>query len=519
MKKKVILNILLVLLLSINNLMAQMPLSKIKEQQTQAHQLANKKEYKKALHLYSKVFGEYSTQNLYQAAIDCGMEAANICIAASQYKEAFEWYKEITKVIGIAATKSGQLQNVNYFNVAKERFMLNMKLKNQVQSDAQLTRLQALAVAMQDTTIDNNLLYMQSAYDYMYGKNNAGDSAFNRLIDFYNQRQEYEEVNGYFRSLIDMSLQMNNSQMMDHIYKNYMVWNDSIQNIEAQDKITKLEEKYGEVLFHMSDKEDQLSYRLFIIVGTCILLGIITFLLILLFINQMRLKANNHRCKRRINSLQEFSELKSQFIHNISTHLQPSLSNFSEVASQLPANFNIEKQQILQQSDAIKNYLNHIDELSELELSADKLYETQSINVKSFCDGIAKKVTPNIKNEVTLNIEVPKIEIEANKEQLSRILIHLLQNAVSHTNEGTIRLEFKKRGAHLHQFIVSDTGSGVSQEMQSQLFKPFKKIDDLTKGDGLGLPICKMIAKKMNGSLVFDSTYKKGARFILDLRS
>ena len=40
---------------------------------------------------------------------------------------------------------------------------------------------------------------------------------------------------------------------------------------------------------------------------------------------------------------------------------------------------------------------------------------------------------------------------------------------------------------------------------------------DLTKGDGLGLPICKVMAVKMNGDLIVDSSFTKGTRFLLDL--
>lgn len=42
---------------------------------------------------------------------------------------------------------------------------------------------------------------------------------------------------------------------------------------------------------------------------------------------------------------------------------------------------------------------------------------------------------------------------------------------------------------------------------------------DLTLGDGLGLPICSLIATKMNGSLTLDTGYSKGARFVLELHA
>ena len=100
------------------------------------------------------------------------------------------------------------------------------------------------------------------------------------------------------------------------------------------------------------------------------------------------------------------------------------------------------------------------------------------------------------------------------------ILLHLLENAVRYTPDGgKVTLDFKKRGAHTHQFIVTDTGCGISEEQRSKLFKPFSEIKDLTQGDGLGLPICSLMAIRMNGSLTLDEGYTKGARFILELHA
>ena len=107
-----------------------------------------------------------------------------------------------------------------------------------------------------------------------------------------------------------------------------------------------------------------------------------------------------------------------------------------------------------------------------------------------------------------------------NPEQLERILLHLLENAAEYTPAGgKIWLDFKKRGAHTHQFIVSDTGCGVPEEQRENIFKPFTEVKDLTLGDGLGLPICSLIATKMNGSLTLDTGYSKGARFVLELHA
>ena len=65
----------------------------------------------------------------------------------------------------------------------------------------------------------------------------------------------------------------------------------------------------------------------------------------------------------------------------------------------------------------------------------------------------------------------------------------------------------------------TDTGEGIPEEKREDIFKAFLEIHDLTKGDGLGLPICKQMALKMNGDLNVDPAFTKGTRFVLELKS
>ena len=66
---------------------------------------------------------------------------------------------------------------------------------------------------------------------------------------------------------------------------------------------------------------------------------------------------------------------------------------------------------------------------------------------------------------------------------------------------------------------MTDTGCGIPEEERDDIFKPFRKVRDLTTGDGLGLPICKQMALKMNGDLDIDAAYVKGTRFVLELHA
>ena len=148
----------------------------------------------------------------------------------------------------------------------------------------------------------------------------------------------------------------------------------------------------------------------------------------------------------------------------------------------------------------------------------DEDVEMEDTQMPPFCESLMKQIEGDVKKGVTLKVEAPKMSAKINKEYVSHILLHLLKNAAEYTPaDGKVALEFKKRSAHTYQFLVTDSGEGIAEEKREDIFKPFLEIKDLTVGDGLGLPICKQMAIKMNGDLEIDSSFTKGTRFVLTL--
>ena len=178
--------------------------------------------------------------------------------------------------------------------------------------------------------------------------------------------------------------------------------------------------------------------------------------------------------------MNEHNALKTQFIRNISAQMKPTLDTLD--ASQPGV-------------QALLAFSNHIEELSALEDTLTEPYEMEETNVSTFCEGVMDQIRGTEKAGVTLTVNAPKLTVKINKEHTARILLHLLRNAAEHTPaDGKIWLDFKKRGAHTQQFIVTDTGAGIPEEQRASLFKPFSGLKDLTQGDGLGLPICSLEA-------------------------
>ena len=106
--------------------------------------------------------------------------------------------------------------------------------------------------------------------------------------------------------------------------------------------------------------------------------------------------------------------------------------------------------------------------------------------------------------------------IATNKLYLMRSLRELLYNSTRYSDGKHITL----RVAHTDQkvlFSVEDTGPGIPEDIIDKMFEPFTKVNDLSEGLGLGLPLSKRHARSLGGDLTLDTSYHEGCRFVLEL--
>lgn len=475
------------------------------EQMKQAQENLAKKEYIKARYLFLQAYNSFSSQEKYDKAVECGVNASALYHRENYYKEAFELLRGAEQLVTAGEQKTGKTMPELRFRINKERLQMYINLKNPARAKEQLARLEETAKAARNDSLSNDLLYTQANYYYTFGMNSQGDASINRLIGQYKEQKNYAKVDESYKTLIGIARKANNAGLVARTYDKYILWTDSLKALTAQDELNQLKQKYDESLATIQEKDDSLSSKQYIIIGLCVLAALLAGALIIAGIVLLRFVLLTRKQKKAIQIANEHNDLKSQFIQNISAQMEPTLDTLD--ASQPGVR-------------ALRDFTAHIQELSELESSLSESYEMREVNINSFCESVMDKIKVNLKPDIATAVNAPKLSVKTNPEQLERILLHLLSNAAEYTPEGgKIWLDFKKRGAHTHQFIVSDTGTGINAEEQEDLFKPFTKVKDLTEGDGLGLPICSLIATKMNGSLTLDSSYTKGCRFVLELHT
>jgi PAS domain S-box-containing protein len=112
-------------------------------------------------------------------------------------------------------------------------------------------------------------------------------------------------------------------------------------------------------------------------------------------------------------------------------------------------------------------------------------------------------------------------EIVADGDRLRQILINLLDNAVKYSPDGgRVRLELEARASGI-RFAVSDEGMGIPASEQQQIFGKFYRVDPTlsrgVRGTGLGLYICRELARRMQGHVWVESREGEGSTFYVDL--
>jgi signal transduction histidine kinase len=120
------------------------------------------------------------------------------------------------------------------------------------------------------------------------------------------------------------------------------------------------------------------------------------------------------------------------------------------------------------------------------------------------------KIPENIKISNQAKTE-PWIKVDIRKMQ--RVFINIIKNAAdAMPNGGKLTIE-TNTSKHSLQIAFTDTGLGMSKEIQKKLWSPF--FTTKAKGMGLGLAICKRIVEAHKGKISLKSNVGKGTKFMI----
>ncbi|MEH2171580.1 hybrid histidine kinase/response regulator HrmK [Nostoc sp.] len=239
------------------------------------------------------------------------------------------------------------------------------------------------------------------------------------------------------------------------------------------------------------------------------------------------------RCQQLSNSNQELertNQLKNQFLANTSHEIRTPLSSIIGFTHLLLApgyEPTKERQQeylnIIQSSGKhLLALINDILDLSKIEANQLEV-QWETVDVPLLCNNVLALVKEKAANKglkLCLELEPDITTLVADPLRLKQMLLNLLFNALKFTSKGSVGLQIASKGVFVH-FTVWDTGTGISQEDQVQLFQPYfqiaKAVADGIEGTGLGLAVTQKLAQIHGGWVKVESEMDRGSRFTLVL--
>ena len=211
--------------------------------------------------------------------------------------------------------------------------------------------------------------------------------------------------------------------------------------------------------------------------------------------------------------------LKSAFLANMSHEIRTPLNAIVGFSSLLVQGENPEEREqymaiVEENNELLLQLISDILDLSKIEAGTFDFVK-QELDVNQLCEDMVRtmklKARPGV--EVVFDHRLPECIIVSDRNRLNQVIANFMNNAIKFTSTGSIRLGYGQVETNLLRFYVADTGIGIIQEKQAEIFDRFVKLNSFVHGTGLGLSISKSIVEQLGGTIGVESESGKGACF------
>ena len=215
---------------------------------------------------------------------------------------------------------------------------------------------------------------------------------------------------------------------------------------------------------------------------------------------------------------EELDRLKSAFLANMSHEIRTPLNAIVGFSTLLVDTDDPEEKKqfveiIQKNNELLLQLISDVLDLAKIESGIIEL-KLVEVDLRELCKELVVSMRIKVPAEVALCVvpDLPSYIMRCDKVRLTQIISNFINNAIKHTSKGTILLGYEIRWDEI-EFSVTDTGDGMSPEVQRHVFDRFYKGNSFKQGTGLGLSICKSIIEQVGGKIGVESEIGKGSRF------
>lgn len=366
------------------------------------------------------------------------------------------------------------------------------------------------------------LLIIDARYLVATGEHEAALTAYNDFL-----QTEYARINHniYKEALLekaDLLVKMGNKEEAYGQYGKVFSYIKTSFEKNYPEEIDRLCTRFQADQLAYQNERDRIVSMRFYLAGIIVSVLFLIFLLVLGWKKIFRLKRSQIRQEAMKEKAVQAIQRKNMFLSNMSHEVRTPLNaivGFSAVLTDEDESFDDESRREFSEIIKVNSFqllklINDILDFSDFE-NDNITFNIRTHDAVKLCNEVVETVMASRKLEVEMRFDtdLSVLMLDTDDARLRQVLINLLVNATKFTEQGSIVLELKMADAGTALFSVTDTGCGIPPEKQHLIFERFEKLNDFVQGSGLGLSICQLIVKYMNGKLWVDSGYTRGARF------
>lgn len=370
--------------------------------------------------------------------------------------------------------------------------------------------------------IQQYLLIIDARYLVATGEHEAALTAYNDFL-----QTEYARINHniYKEALLekaDLLVKMGNKEEAYGQYGKVFSYIKTSFEKNYPKEIDRLCTRFQADQLAYQNERDRIVSMRFYLAGIIVSVLFLIFLLVLGWKKIFRLKRSQMRQEAMKEKAVQAIQRKNMFLSNMSHEVRTPLNaivGFSAVLTDEDESFDDESRREFSEIIKVNSFqllklINDILDFSDFE-NDNITFNIRTHDAVKLCNEVVETVMVSRKLEVEMRFDtdLSVLMLDTDDARLRQVLINLLVNAAKFTEQGSIVLELKMADADTALFSVTDTGCGIPPEKQHLIFERFEKLNDFVQGSGLGLSICQLIVKYMNGKLWVDSGYTRGARF------
>lgn len=366
------------------------------------------------------------------------------------------------------------------------------------------------------------LLIIDARYLVATGEHEAALAAYNDFL-----QTEYARINHniYKEALLekaDLLVKMGNKEEAYGQYGKVFSYIKTSFEKNYPKEIDRLCTRFQADQLAYQNERDRIVSMRFYLAGIIVSVLFLIFLLVLGWKKIFRLKHSQMRQEAMKEKAVQAIQRKNMFLSNMSHEVRTPLNaivGFSAVLTDEDESFDDESRREFSEIIKVNSFqllklINDILDFSDFE-NDNITFNIRTHDAVKLCNEVVETVMASRKLEVEMRFDtdLSVLMLDTDDARLRQVLINLLVNAAKFTEQGSIVLELKMADADTALFSVTDTGCGIPPEKLHLIFERFEKLNDFVQGSGLGLSICQLIVKYMNGKLWVDSGYTRGARF------